>query len=628
MSFLTPTDSCLFKQGRHFRLYDKLGAHLTSQGGVKGAYFSVWAPHAKRVDVVGDFNQKNKKIYRLHRRNDGSGLWGNFIEGVKKGDRYHYRIGSHKGKDRMEKIDPFGFFYETSHETSAIVWDLKYRWQDDDWMRNRYKKNSLNKPISIYEVHLGSWQKKMEEECQHFLSYRAIAETLVDYVKDMGFTHVELLPVMEHPFYGSWGYQTLGFFAPTSRYGTPQDFMYLIDRFHQKDIGVILDWVPAHFPSDAHGLEKFDGTHLYETQDMHPDWESCIFNNGRHEVMAFLISNALFWLDKYHVDGLRVDAVASMLYLDFSRQEGQWKPNFLGGKENLDSVAFLRCLNEEVEKSFSDVLIAAEESSAWPHVSQSPKKGGLGFDMKWNMGWMNDTLSYFHKDQKLRSKHQEDLTFCLHYAFDEKFLLPLSHDEVVHGKSSLLGKMPGPEGEKFSNLRCLYGYMYAHPGKKLLFMGSEMAPWSEWNHDEALPWDLLQYDRHQGVQNWIRHLNRFYKKEKALYQQDFLVDGFEWVYVDNKKPGVISFLRKTKAGKRQEAIFVVCHFKSRAKYHYRLGVPQGGAWKVLLNSDDQKFGGRGLLRADSYKAQKISSQGCPYSITLTLPPLSILFFKR
>ncbi|HXG31138.1 MAG TPA: 1,4-alpha-glucan branching protein GlgB, partial [Thermodesulfobacteriota bacterium] len=502
-SLITDHDVYLFKEGSHFRLYNKLGSHTMTVDGMRGTYFAVWAPNAERVSVIGDFNDWESESHPLSVRWDGSGIWEGFIPGIEKGTLYKYHIVSRYNDYRVDKGDPFAFYWETPPKTASIVWDLHYEWSDGDWMRRRHEYNSLKAPFSIYEVHLGSW-RRVPEEGNRFLTYREMAHHLADYVKDMGFTHVEFLPVMEHPFYGSWGYQIVGYFAPTSRYGTPQDFMYLVDYLHQNGIGVILDWVPSHFPSDEHGLVYFDGTCLYEHLDrrrgFHPEWNSYIFNHGRNEVRAFLISNALFWLDKYHVDGLRVDAVASMLYLDYARKEGEWIPNVYGGRENLEAVSFIKRFNEAVYGEFPDVQTIAEESTAWPMVSRPVYIGGLGFGMKWNMGWMHDTLKYFSTDPIYRKYNHNHLTFSIWYAFSENFVLPLSHDEVVYGKGSLIGKMPGDEWQRNANLRALLGYMYGHPGKKLLFMGGEFGQWREWVHEESLEWHVLEYGFHRGVQ--------------------------------------------------------------------------------------------------------------------------------
>jgi len=629
VGLLTDHDTYFFKEGSHFQLYEKLGSHIMTAKEVNGTYFAVWAPNAESVSVIGEFNEWDPKAHPLGVRWDASGIFEGFIPGVGKGAPYKYHIVSRFNKYKVNKGDPFAFYWEVPPKTASIVWDLNYEWNDAEWINNRNKNNSLNTPIAVYEVHLGSW-RRFPEENNRSLSYRELAKYLVEYVKDMGYTHVEFLPVMEHPFYGSWGYQTIGYFAPTSRYGTPQDFMYLVDCLHQNNIGVILDWVPSHFPTDEHGLGYFDGTHLYEYADprmgFHPDWGSYIFNYGRNEVPAFLISSALFWLRKYHADGIRVDAVASMLYLDYSRKEGEWIPNQFGGRENLEAISFLRRLNEVVYGNFPDVQTIAEESTAWPMVSRPTYVGGLGFGMKWNMGWMHDTLEYMSKDPVHRKHHHKTLTFSIWYAFSENFLLPLSHDEVVYGKGSLLGKMPGDDWQKFANLRLLFGYMYAHPGKKLLFMGGEFGQRQEWNHDSNLEWRLLQYPTHQGVQRWIKDLNRFYRREPALNEIDFENGGFEWINLDDWEQSIISFIRKGRSTK--DIILVICNFTPLPRENYRVGTPVGGPWKVVLNSDDKKYEGSGLVKTKKAKAKKIPYNNRDYSLSITLPPLGVIFLKR
>jgi 1,4-alpha-glucan branching enzyme len=627
-SFLTDHDIYLFKEGSHAKLYDKLGAHLTTVDGVEGACFAVWAPNADRVSVIGDLNGWNPDSHPLNVRWDGSGIWEGFIPGVEKGAAYKYHLKSGRNNYRVDKGDPFAVRWEMPPKTASTVWELSYEWGDEEWMKNRHTANALNAPFSIYEVHLGSW-RRVPEDGNRSLNYRELAHQLVDYVKEMGFTHVEFLPVMEHPFFGSWGYQTVGYFAPSSRYGAPQDFMYLIDRLHQNGIGVILDWVPSHFPSDEHGLVYFDGTHVYEHADprkgFHPDWNSYIFNYGRHEVRAYLLSSALFWLEKYHVDGLRVDAVASMLYLDYSRKEGEWIPNEFGGRENIEAITLLKKFNESVYRDHPGVQTIAEESTAWPMVSRPVYVGGLGFGMKWNMGWMHDTLEYFSKDPIHRKYHHNQLTFSIWYAFSENFLLSLSHDEVVHGKGSLLGKMPGDYWQKFANLRALYGYLYGHPGKKLLFMGGELGQWNEWNHDQSLDWHLLQYPMHQGLQWWARDLNHFYKSEPALYELDFALEGFEWIDFHDWESSIISFIRKGKH--TGNVILVVCNLTPIPRHNYRVGVPRGGYWREVLNSDARTYGGSGQGNMGGVEATPIPSHGRYYSLSLTLPPLGVLFFK-
>jgi 1,4-alpha-glucan branching enzyme len=626
-SLLTDDDLFLFNEGSHFRLYQKMGAHQVTVDGKEGTYFAVWAPDAEGVYVIGDFNGWDKRCHSLRPRGQ-SGIWEGFIEGVKKGNLYKYHIISRYNGYRVDKADPFAFHNEIPPGTASIVWDLDYIWGDNKWMENRYARNSLNAPISIYEVHLGSWMR-VPEEGNRPLKYREIASKLAPYVKEMGFTHVEFLPVMEHPFYGSWGYQSLGYYSPTSRYGSPQDFMYLVDFLHQHGIGVILDWVPSHFPNDEHGLGFFDGTHLYEHADpkkgIHPDWNSFIFNYGRNEVRSFLISSAIFWLDVYHADGLRLDAVASMLYLDYSRGEGEWIPNQYGGRENLEAISFLRRFNEEVYRSYPDVQTYAEESTAWPMVSRPTYIGGLGFGMKWDMGWMHDTLEYMSKDPVYRKFHHNLLTFRMIYAFHENFVLPLSHDEVVHGKGSLLGKMPGDDWQKFANLRLLLSYMFAQPGKKLLFMGGEFGQWSEWYHETSLDWHLLQYPNHLSLNRLVKDLNRLYSKEPALHELDFHPAGFEWVDCNDVDNSTISFIRKGR--NFEDMILVVCNFTPVPRSSYHLGVPRGGIWREIFNSDALEYGGTNLWRIGNVETINIPSHDRPYSLKINLPPLGALFIK-
>ena len=628
ISFFTDHDIYLFKEGNHFKLFDKLGSHALTIEGKEGTYFALWAPNAEKVTVIGNFNGWNKESHQLMPRWDKSGIWEGFIPGIKKGDIYKYHIMSRHNNYMVDKGDPYAFLWERAPKTASVVWDLEYTWDDGDWMAKRHKFNALNAPLSIYEVHLGSW-RRVPEEGNRYLNYRELAHYLAEYVKDMGFTHIELLPVMEHPFYGSWGYQSVGYFAPTSRYGTPQDFMYMIDHLHQNGIGVILDWVPSHFPSDEHGLSYFDGSYLYEHEDpqkgFHPEWKSYIFNYGRNEVRNFLISSALFWLDKYHIDGIRVDAVASMLYLDYARKDGEWIPNKYGGKEDMEAIGFLKRLNEAIYSAHPDVQTMAEESTAWPMVSKPTHVGGLGFGMKWNMGWMHDTLKYMSTDAFFRKYHHDQLTFSVWYAFTENFVLPLSHDEVVHGKGALIGKMPGDEWQKSANLRLLFGYMYGHPGKKLLFMGGEFAQWKEWNHDESLEWHALEYPSHQGVRKWVKDLNHLYRNEPALYEMDFSLDGFEWIGFHDWEQSVIGFIRKSKSS--GESVLVACNFTSVPRYDYRIGVPHGGFWRELINSDSEIYGGSGCGNSGGVEADAIRSQKRHFSLSLTLPPLSVLFFK-
>ena len=626
---LTEHDIYLFKEGTHFSLYDKLGAHIRTVGDSKGTHFSVWAPNADWVSVIGEFNNWNPNTHHLVARPDSSGVWEGFFPGIGEGTLYKYHIASRHNNYAVDKADPYAFRSETPPRTASVVCDLAYTWGDSDWMKERHKANSLEAPYSVYEVHLGSWRRAVERE-NGFLTYREIAPLLAQYVKQSGFTHVEFMPIMEHPFYGSWGYQVTGFFTPSARYGSPQDFMYLIDHLHQNGIGVILDFVPSHFPTDEHGLSYFDGTHLYEHMDsrkgFHPDWKSCIFNYDRHEVVAFLVSSALFWFDKYHIDGIRIDAVASMLYLDYSREEGEWIPNEFGGKENLGAINFLRRLNMEVYRRFPDVQTIAEESTSWPMVSRPAYLGGLGFGMKWNMGWMYDTLAYTTADPLFRKYRHNQLTFSIWYAFYENFMLSLSHDEVVHGKRSLLAKMPGNDWEKFANLRLLFGYQFGHPGKKLLFMGMEFGQWNEWYHETSLDWHLMQYPQHQGLHQWVRHLNILYRREPALYELDFGQDGFEWADISDWESSVISFFRK---GRSTDDLFlVVCNFTPVARTAYRIGVPRGGAWQEVLNSDADLYGGSNQGNLGGVDALPVSSHGRDFSLSITLPPLGVIFFKH
>ncbi len=629
VSLMSDYDIYLFKQGTHFHLFEKLGAHIMRTNSHDGVLFAVWAPNAEYVSVVGDFNAWDQSSNPLKARPDSSGIWEGFIPGLTQGTLYKYHVKSKYRMYKADKGDPFAFHWETPPKTAAKIWDLAYEWNDAEWMKNRHRHNALDAPCAVYEVHLGSWRRSMEKQ-NSFLTYRELAHYLAEYVKTTGFTHVEFLPAMEHPFYGSWGYQTTGYFAPTSRYGTPQDFMYLIDHLHQNGIGVILDWVPSHFPSDEHGLAYFDGTHLYEHADprkgFHPDWKSYIFNYGRNEVRAFLISSAAFWLKQYHVDGIRIDAVASMLYLDYSRTEGEWIPNRYGGRENLSAINFIKRLNEAIYAEFPDVQTTAEESTAWPMVTRPTYIGGLGFGLKWNMGWMHDTLDYFSKDPIFRKYHHNQLTFSIWYAFWENFQLPLSHDEVVHGKGSLLGKMPGDDWQKFANLRLLFAYMYGHPGKKLLFMGAEIGQWREWNHDESLDWHLLEFLPHQGVHAVVKDLNELYRNEPALYELDFVQQGFEWIDVSDWEASIISFIRKSK--NRETTILVVCNLTPVLRRNYRIGVPKGGFWREILNTDAYEYGGSGQGNAGGAEATTKRCHGRKYSLSLTLPPLSVLYFRH
>jgi len=619
---LTEQDIYLFREGTHFRAYDKLGAHLDS----KGTHFAVWAPNALSVSVVGDFNGWSPDAHPLAVRDDGSGIWFGFVPGIGAGTLYKYQIVSRENGFRVQKSDPFAFYAEVAPKTASIVWDLAYEWGDTDWMQNRRARaNALDAPWSIYELHIGSW-RRVSEDGNRSLSYREIAHQLGDYAVDMGFTHVELMPVMEHPFFGSWGYQITGYFAPSSRFGTPQDFKYLVDHLHQRGISVILDWVPSHFPTDEHGLAFFDGTHLYEHADprqgFHPEWNSSIFNYGRAEVRNFLASNALFWLHEYHIDALRVDAVASMLYLDYGRKHGEWIPNRFGGNENLEAVSFLKDLNEAVYRDDPHTQTIAEESTSWPQVSRPKYLGGLGFGMKWNMGWMHDTLKYFQTDPIHRKYHHNQLTFSIWYAFTENFVLPLSHDEVVHGKGSLIGKMSGDDWQQFASLKLLLGYMWGHPGKKLLFMGGEFGQRREWQHDEQLEWYVLQYPGHAGVHSWVRDLNNFYRNTPALFSRDFNNDGFEWVDANDTQASTLSFLRKSGDG---QWVLVVCNFTPIIRENYQVGVPRGGLWLERLNSDAPYYGGSGVGNFGGVHAAPLPAHGRYHSLSLRLPPLGVVF---
>ena len=629
-SLLTDHDIYLFKEGTHFRLYNKLGAHLTTVDGIDGTFFAVWAPNAERVSLVGDFNGWDQASHPLTPRQDDSGIWEAFVPGLGQGTIYKYHIDSRHNDYSVNKGDPFAFFWELPPNTASVVWDLDYDWGDDAWRRKQHEHNRLNAPHSIYEVHLGSWRRDPSDP-DRLLSYRELAPMLVEYVKEMGFTHVEFLPVMEHPFYPSWGYQTGGYFAPTRRYGCCQDLMYLIDHLHQNDIGVVLDWVPSHFPTDEYTLGYFDGTHLYEHADprlgFHPDWKSAIYNYGRHEVRAYLISSALFWLDKYHADALRVDAVASMLYLDYSRQEGEWIPNEKGGRENLEAITFLRRFNEMVYREFPNAQTVAEESTSWPMVTRPVETGGLGFGMKWNMGWMHDTLEYFRMDPIYRKYHQDKLTFSVWYAFSENFALPLSHDEVVHGKGSLYNKMPGDPWQKLANLRLLYGYMFTHPGKKLLFMGAEFGQHREWDFKHSLDWHLLSHPGHKNLQQWVRDLNHLYRTEPALHELDFHGDGFSWIDFHDTDNSVISYLRKDSSG--QQVLAVICNFTPVPRHDYRIGVDHGGYWEEILNSDAEAYGGSGQGNLGGIEASSASFYGnFDYTLSVTIPPLGLVVFKR
>ena len=626
-SLFTDFDIDLFKAGKHFRLYEKLGAHLLTLGGIKGVYFAVWAPTAHSVSVVGDFNYWTQGEHNLEVRWDESGIWEGFIPHLTKGTTYKYKIQSNNDGIVTEKSDPFAFYCENPPNTASVVWDLEYKWKDTKWMNSRENHNGLDRPYSVYEVHLGSWKRHSDDN--RFFTYQEFAEDLVAYVKEMGFTHVEFMPIMEYPYDPSWGYQLVGYFAPTSRFGNPQDFMHLVDSFHKAGIGVILDWVPSHFPDDAHGLGFFDGSNLYEHPDIkkgyHPDWKSLVFNYGRNEVRSFLISNALFWLHHYHADALRVDAVASMLYLDYSRNEGEWEPNIYGGNENLDTISFLKDFNEAVYANYNGVQTIAEESTSFPMVSRPTSIGGLGFGMKWMMGWMHDTLEYFKKDTVYRKYHQNELTFSMTYTFTENFMLPLSHDEVVYGKKSIAGRMPGDEWQKFANLRLLYSYMFMHPGAKLLFMGSEFGQSSEWNFESSLDWHLLKYPYHEGIKNTITDLNKLYKKQPALYQKQFSSEGFEWINYSDHQNAVIAFIRKGNDSKDDS--IVVCNFTQIVRDKYRVGIPRKGKLKEIFNSDSENYGGSGVSNSQKIEIEASPYDGKDFSTELILPPLSVVVFK-
>jgi len=622
-SLFSEFDINLFKGGKHYRLYEKFGSHLVTVDGVEGTYFSVWAPTAKQVSVIGDFNHWVDGEFQLNVRWDSSGIWEGFIPHVEKGTAYKYKIHSNNNGYISEKSDPYARRYEHPPKTASIVWDDTYQWKDKSWLKTRKKHNALDAPYSVYEVHLGSWKRHVEED--RFLSYFELADELVNYVSDMNYTHVEFMPIMEYPYNPSWGYQITGYFAPTSRFGYPEEFKYLVDKLHENGVGIILDWVPSHFPEDAHGLGYFDGSNLYEHPDKrkgyHQDWKSLIFNYERNEVRSFLISNALFWFDQYHVDGLRVDAVASMLFLDYSRNDGEWEPNIYGGNENLAAVSFLKELNEEVYASFPDVQTIAEESTAFPMVSRPTSMGGLGFGMKWMMGWMHDTLEYFGKDPIYRRHHQNDITFSLNYAFTENFMLPLSHDEVVYGKKSILGRMPGDEWQRFANLRLLYGYMFTHPGTKLTFMGGEFGQYDEWDFESSLDWNLLEIDIHKKTKDYFSALNKFYKSTPALYEKGFSHKGFEWISLDDNDNSVISFIRKGKNDK--DDVIVVCNLTPNTLKKYRIGVPKKGKLKEIFNSDSKEFGGSGILNSRQITIKKSPWNNRSYSVELTLPPLGI-----
>ncbi len=625
-TLFTDFDIALYQAGKHFRIYEKMGSHCLELDGRTGTYFAVWAPNAKQVSVTGNFNGWNGSAHVLLPRWDKSGIWEGFIPGIGHGTVYKYHITMHNGAS-LDKGDPFARRWEVPPRTASVVWDAAYEWNDQNWMQQRTERAGKPQPWSVYEVHLGSW-KKIAQDANRSLNYRELAEDLVQYVHDMGFTHVEFLPIMEHPYFPSWGYQVTGFYAPTSRFGNPEDLKYLIDKFHQAGIGVILDWVPSHFPGDIHGPYLFDGGHLYEYADprkgYHPDWNSYVFDYGRNEVRSFLISNALFWLEYYHADGLRVDAVASMLYLDYSRKEGEWIPNVYGGKENLEAISLLREFNETVYKEYPGVETIAEESTAFPGVSKPIWEGGLGFGQKWMMGWMHDALSYFQRPPMFRRWHQNEITFSMVYAFSERFMLPLSHDEVVHLKSSLLFKMPGDEWQKHANLRALFGQQWTHPGTQLLFMGGEIAQTTEWSHDRGVTWELLKYDLHKGCQAWVKDLNRVYREYPALWRNGFESDGYVWVSGGDTENSVLAYIRKGDEG--DKALLVICHFQPNLIEGYSVGVPSGGTWTEILNSDHTQYGGTGTTNGP-IKASKKPLHGHDYAISLNLPPLAVCVFE-
>ncbi len=626
-SLLTDFDVQLFGVGKHYRLYEKLGSHVIEQNGEKGVFFAVWAPNALKVSVVGNFNNWNPLSHRMNPRWDVSGIWEIFIPGLKNGDIYKYSIFTFDDV-WVDKTDPFARMTECPPKSASVVWNQDYEWKDKDWMTQRKENVGKHLPQSTYEVHLGSW-KKIKEEDNRSLSYTELATELVNYVKELGYSYVELMPVMEHPFYGSWGYQITNYFAPSARYGTPEELKHLIDAFHQANIGVILDWVPSHFPMDEHGLSKFDGTYLFEHADprkgYHPDWKSAIFNYGRNEVKAFLISNALYWLDEFHVDGLRVDAVASMLYLDYSRKEGEWVPNKYGGNQNLEAVDFLREFNTVAYREYPDIVTIAEESTAWPGVSKPVYDGGLGFGQKWMMGWMHDTLRFLSRDLLYRKFHQNEITFSIIYAFTERFTLAISHDEVVHGKGSMVNKMPGNEWQKFANLRLFFSYMYGHPGTKLLFMGAEFGQTYEWSHDRGLDWWLTEYDYHKQIQQYVKDINHLYNNHPALYVYPFESEGFEWVALDDYQNNVIAFYRKT--DNIDDTILVVLNFSANDFPKYEIGVPLAGTYKEILNSNQKIYGGNGNVNGKAIVTKKSTKHGKMQSVTIQLPPLGGVFFS-
>ncbi|QDK82224.1 1,4-alpha-glucan branching protein GlgB [Spirosoma sp. KCTC 42546] len=626
-SRFTDFDIHLFRAGKHQRLYEKFGSHVVEHNGVIGTYFAVWAPSARYVAVIGNFNGWDKSSHSLHVRWDSSGIWEGFIPHIGKGETYKYFIVHESGRE-LEKGDPYAHWWEVPPKTASVVWDTYYEWNDQEWMANRHTKNALNAPISVYEMHLSSWRRDPSNP-ERELSYNEIADALVPYVQDMGFTHVEFMPIMQYPYAPSWGYQITGYYAPSSRFGTPQDFMQLVERLHQAGIGVFLDWVPSHFPGDAHGLYEFDGSHLYEHPDMrkgyHPDWKSYVFNYGRPEVRSFLLSNGLFWLDRCHADGLRVDAVASMLYLDYSRNAGEWEPNVFGGRENLDVISLIKELNEAVYKEFPDTQTIAEESTAFPGVSRPVYTGGLGFGMKWMMGWMNDTLRYFERDPAFRKYHQDELTFSTIYAFTENFMLPLSHDEVVYGKQSLVGKMPGDEWQRFANLRLLFSYMFTHSGTKLLFMGGEFGQTSEWKFDTSLDWHLLEHGPHKGMAACVKALNKLYKSEPALYERSFSPDGFEWIDTTDRENTVVTYCRN--GNNPEDSLLIVLNMTPIPRSNYRIGVPSAGSYQEVFNSDATEFYGSGVANTSPIASEEATWHGRSQSIQVNVPPLGAVVLK-
>jgi 1,4-alpha-glucan branching enzyme len=630
LSTLNETDIYLFKQGSYAKMYEKFGAHLMDHKGKSGMHFTLWAPNAKSVSVRGDFNDYEVDSHPLKLREDDSGIWEGFIEGVEEGLTYKYHIVSKYHGTVHEKSDPFAFYAEIAPKSASKTYSLDgYKWKDKSWMNKRYKHNAHNAPVSVYEIHIGSWRRKVEEE-NRFLTYKEMSDELIPYLLKMNYTHVEFMPLTEYPFFGSWGYQVIGYFSATSRFGEPKDLMYLIDQLHQNGIGVIMDWVPSHFAVDMHGLINFDGTALYEHEDprqgYHPEWGSCIFNYGRNEVQSFLISSAMFWLEKYHIDGIRVDAVASMLYLNYAREDGEWIPNKDGGNENIEAVEFLRKLNTTVYGEYEDIMMIAEESTAWPMVTRPTSIGGLGFGFKWNMGWMHDTLKYMSYDPVYRQHHHHQLTFSLWYAFDENFMLPLSHDEVVHMKGSLINKMPGNEEKKFANLRAMYAYMMSHPGKKLLFMGGEIGQYSEWNFESSLDWHMLENPYHVNLQNMLADLNKIYKEQKALYLYDEKQKGFEWIDNGDYQHNCISYIRKS--DQKDENIYVLCNFADETRSRYKVGVPYAGEYEEIFNSQSSYYQGSNVGNTGKIKATKEPMHGKEYCLELTLPALSVIYLKR